>query len=332
MLKRLTLALALSGLWCCAANAEGLNRPAVNRFIGEMASQPGFNRASLHALFAKVRFIPSVIAAISKPAEALPWYKYRRIFLTHQRIEGGVEFWSQHAAALQRAETRFGVPAEVIVAILGVETLYGRRTGHYRVMDALSTLAFNYPQRAGFFRSELRSFLLLTHQQGIDPLSVTGSYAGAMGLPQFIASSYLAYAIDFNGDGRKDLWRDPSDAIGSVANYLSKHGWERGQLVAVPARVDGHDYASLLKKGLEPTTPLRKVEADGVTPKQPIKGDPAVALLALESGSGNEYWIGLRNFYVITRYNRSPLYAMAVLQLAQAIRQAHRVGAAGLEG
>lgn len=332
MLKRLILALALSSLWFSAANAEGLNRSAVNRFIDEMAAQPGFNRATLQALFAKVHLVPSILKAISRPAEALPWYKYRRIFLTDQRIKGGVAFWAQHAAALQRAEAQYGVPPEVVIAILGVETLYGRHTGKYRVMDALSTLAFNYPQRASFFRSELKSFLLLTRQQDVDPLSVTGSYAGAMGVPQFIASSYLAYAVDFNGDGHKDLWHDPVDAIGSVANFLSEHGWKRGQPVAVPAHTDGRDYKSILARGLEPKTPLHTLEADGIKPAHPIAGNPPAALLMLAASSGDEYWISLHNFYVITRYNRSPLYAMAVLQLAQAIRQAHRVGASGFEG
>lgn len=332
MLKRLILALALSSLWFGTADAAGLNRTAVNQFIDQMAKQPGFDRSSLQALFAKVHLIPSILSAISKPAEALPWYRYRSIFLTTQRIEGGVAFWAQHAAALQRAQKRFGVPPEVVVAILGVETLYGRHTGKYRVMDALSTLAFNYPQRADFFRGELKSFLLLTRQQHVDPLSVTGSYAGAMGVPQFIASSYLAYGVDFNGDGRKDLWHDPVDAIGSVANYLSEHGWEAGQPVAVRAHTDGRDYSKLLDKGVEPSTPLLTLEADGVTPVQPIRGNPPAALFTLESDSGSEYWIGLRNFYVITRYNRSPLYAMAVMQLAQAIRRARTAGTVGLEG
>lgn len=296
----------------------------VQAFITEMVRNHGFERDRLEALLAEARPQPAVLSAISRPAEARPWHEYRPIFLTRARILAGAAFWDSHAAVLQRALQRFGVPPEIVVAIIGVETRYGARTGGIRVLDALATLAFRYPRRSGFFRSELEQYLLLVRQEELDPLALRGSYAGAMGLPQFIASSYRRYAVDFDGDGRRDLLDDPDDAIGSVANYLAEHGWRRGEPIAAPAQVDGAPYRELLGRGLKPQIPIGEMKARGLRIDAALPDSQPGALIELETGDGYEYWVGLENFYAITRYNHSALYAMAVYQLAQAIREARR--------
>lgn len=296
-------------------------RPAVQAFIREMASKHGFDPNRLTALFGRAYAQPDIIAAITRPAEAKPWYAYRKIFLTSARIQGGVEFWRAHAAALARAEQAHGVPAEIIVAIIGVETRYGGNTGGHKVLEALATLAFDYPKRADFFRKELENYLLLTREEGIDPLSLRGSYAGAMGLAQFMPSSYRAYAVDFDGDGHRDLWSNPLDAIGSVANYLSTHRWQRGGPIATPAKVQGNQYRTLLDQDLKPKHDVRDLSRYGVAPIGRVNGENSAILLELEGEQGLEHWLGFHNFYVITRYNRSPLYAMAVYQLGQEIRR-----------
>ena len=291
-------------------------------FIAEMAKKHGFDRAQLEAWFKEARVRGEIIDAISRPAEGKPWYQYRPIFLQQARIEGGVEFWNQNAKLLERAEEVFGVPPQIITAILGVETRYGKHQGSYRVMDSLVTLAFNYPPRAAFFKSELEQYLLLTREEGVDPLSMTGSYAGAMGQTQFISSSYRHYAIDFDGDGKRDLWDNTADAIGSVANYFKQHGWERGAAVAVPVTVTvgGGEAQALVDKGLKPSLKVADLQRLGVKQTDALSADDRVALIALEQKEGAEYWAGLQNFYVITRYNHSPLYAMAVYQLSEEIR------------
>lgn len=321
-------ALALSAL---AVRAEGgFNDAELSRFVDRMVAEHRFDEAQLRALFAAARRSDEVLAKVSRPAEAKPWHQYRSIFLTEERIRGGVEFWERHAEALSQASERYGVPAEVMIAILGVETFYGRLTGGHRVIDALATLAFDYPKRAPFFRGELESFLLLTRDQGVDPLSLSGSYAGAMGVPQFMPSSYLAYAVDFDGDGRTDIWSTPDDAIGSVGNYLARHGWEPGAPVVAPASVIDGRYQDLLKKGLEPSATVAALARYGVAPGAGLGPDTRVALVELAaSPERNEYWLGLQNFYAITRYNRSPLYAMAVHQLAEAIRAGRGAALAG---
>lgn len=322
------IALGLSWIAGPAA-ARALDPGHVGEFIREMSSEHGFDRGELEGLFRQAALSNAVLEAISRPAEAKPWHQYRPIFLTQARIDGGVRFWSANEATLQRASERFGVPPEVMVAIIGVETNYGSNTGRFRVLDALATLAFNYPPRARFFRSELQQFLILTREEGMDPTALTGSYAGAMGLPQFISSSFRHYAVDFDGDGVKDIWTNPADAIGSVGNYLHVHGWQRDARVAVRARVRGEGYRTLLEQGLEPHTPVTGFRSAGVEPEIELSGDPRAALIALEQADGQEYWLGLRNFYVITRYNRSPLYAMAVYQLSKAIRDAYGRAARG---
>lgn len=320
MWQRCSILLFLVWLYSVGVAASpSLDRRALDRFIQEMVTEHGFDRTQLGALFEKARMSSQILEAISRPAEAKPWYKYRPIFVTRKRTQAGIKFWAEHFQILERAERVYGVAPEIIVSIIGVETLYGKRMGNHRVIDALATLAFNYPTRASFFRSELKDFLLLTREQETNPLTLTGSYAGAMGMPQFIASSYRNYAVDFDDDGRADIWQDPADAIGSVANYLKVHGWRAGGPIAIRAQVTGDGYLNLLGRGLQPHTAWDKIKQAGVIPEREVTGNPLAVLIALETGSGRQYWLALQNFYVITRYNRSPLYAMAVFQLAEAI-------------
>ncbi len=295
-------------------------RADVQAFIREMAARHGFNPARLQAVFSRAQTQPSIIAAMSRPAEAKPWHAYRNIFVNDRRIRGGVKFWRTHAAALAEAERVYGVPPEIVVAIIGVETQYGGNMGSYRVLEALSTLAFDYPRRASYFRKELVNYLLMTRAEGIDPLALRGSYAGAMGLGQFMPSSFLSYAVDFDGDGHRDLWGNPRDAIGSVANYFNKHGWRPGEQITIPASVSGAGYFGLVSRTLSPPEDsVASLQAQGVLPVGPVSGSQAAMLLEFESRNGPEYWLGFTNFYVITRYNHSQLYAMAVYQLGQAI-------------
>ena len=298
-------------------------RADVNGFIDEMVRKHGFDRQQLESLFKEVDFRKDIIETISRPAEGKPWHQYRPIFLQRARIEGGAEFWERNADALQRAEAEYGVPPQIIVAIIGVETRYGSHKGKHRIIDALATLAFEYPPRAKFFRSELEHYLLLTREENLDPLDMKGSYAGAFGQPQFISSSYRRYAIDFDGDGKRDLWENSTDAVGSVANYLKENGWESGGGVAVQAAVNGAAFEPFLKDGLKPVRTWKDIRAQGVTAQGNLTDSTPVALIAFEQEQGPEYWLGLQNFYAITRYNRSPLYAMAVYQLSEEIRKLH---------
>lgn len=310
----------------CLADSVAMAQPFQDRtdvkeFIHMMSRDHDFDETELTTLFAHVQPSEKIIAAITRPAEGKPWYDYRPIFLTEKRITGGVKFWDQYQKELERAQQRFGVPAQIVTAIIGVETYYGRHKGRYRVMDSLSTLAFNYPKRGKFFRSELAQFLLLSREEKRDPLSFKGSYAGAMGMAQFISSSYRSYAVDFDGDQHRDLWDSPSDAIGSVANYLSRHGWVTGARVTSTAVVHGDGYKKLVDLGLKPKTSIGEIRSHGIEITQPLPDDSLAALLAFETRQGQEFWVGLKNFYVITRYNHSPLYAMAVYQLGEEIRE-----------
>jgi membrane-bound lytic murein transglycosylase B len=298
------------------------SREDVQVFIQEMVVRNGFDANDLNAVFSQARARPDIIALITRPAEAKPWHAYRKIFLTPQRIAGGATFWRDHAAALARAEQVYGVPARIIVAIIGVETLYGGNTGSNQVLEALSTLAFDYPKRADFFRKELESYLILTRQEGIDPLSLQGSYAGAMGLGQFMPSSYLSYAVDFDADGHRDLWRNPADAIGSVANYLREHRWQPNRPIASPARVQGNQFGAFISEQLQPPQyPVGQLRQHGITPLEAASDQELAMLLELAGEAGPEYWLGYANFYAITRYNHSALYAMAVYQLSEQIRE-----------
>ncbi len=316
-------------------------REDVLAFIGDMVARHGFRRSELLDLFTRTRYQPGIIKAITPPtdAQAPTWPGYRQLFVNPDRIVAGARFRALHAETLARAEARFGVPAEIIVAIIGVETVYGRNVGRFRVIDALATLAFDYPPRSEFFRSELEQFLLISRDAGFDVLGVNGSYAGAIGIPQFMPGSYRRYAIDFDDDGKSDLAGSTADAIGSVANFLVQHGWARGEAVSVPARVAGEAPRELTQAGLKPSLRLGDVTALGISvegvsstlasPGVPPSPDTLVALIALKSGGPlPEYRVAFNNFYVLTRYNRSSLYASAVLELAQAI-QAGQAGQAG---
>ena len=301
-------------------NASALERDDIRGFIDEMSTKHGFKPDELREIFQKVEFSKSVIEAISRPAEILPWYRYRPIFLEADRIRDGVKFWQENSKALGEVEDKYGVPAELVVAIIGVETRYGRLKGKYMVINSLSTLAFDYPQRGSFFRSELEQYLLMTREQGFDPLSLKGSYAGAMGIPQFISSSFRSYAVDFNTDGIIDIWEDMEDAIGSVGNYFKVHGWVKGGMVAVPARVEGNDYKNIVTDELKPEITASELNKYRISTDAELSPGTMAKLLVLENRQDNEYWLGFENFYVITRYNHSMLYALAVFQLAEEIK------------
>ena len=309
------------------ASAEGLDAAAIAAFSQQMSARYGFNAESLTATLAQAQRRDTILTTIAKPAEHKPWYVYRPIFMTAERIDAGVRFWTEHAAVLARAEQEYGVPASIIVAIIGVETFYGRNTGNFRVIEALGTLAFHYPPRATFFRSELENFFLLARDENLDALTPTGSYAGAMGLPQFMPSSFRNFAVDFDRDGHRDIWRNPDDAIGSVANYLKKHGWVARQAIVMPV-MPGTANAALASDKLELKRTAAQFLAAGVRTFDPVDPELPAVLIAYESKEGAEYWLGFKNFYAITRYNRSPKYALAVAQLADAMVNKRRPAAA----
>ena len=321
---RIVIAMAMmTALISSVARGEvATTLPQLNEFIAQVAAHDGFSASTLRTMFDQVVLRPEIIDAITRPAEAKPWFEYRAIFLTPTRIEGGVAFWRAHQDALSVAEKRYGVDPAVIVAILGVETRYGAKTGNYRVIDALTTLAFQYPKRASFFRDQLEAYLVLVRSEGIDPLVPKGSYAGAMGLPQFMPTSFRDFAVVLNGDGHRDLWNDPWDAIGSVANYLYQHNWQPRSPVAVPIATNTTVDPTPLSEGnidQRPRYPLSRLRTVGIQPSEPIAGNPTAALLRFEGPTSPEYWLCFENFYAITRYNHSPLYAMAVHQLAREI-------------
>ena len=319
MLRACVMALAgLCGVAQHASAGDYQQSEQLAEFVTEMSRDYGFVTEQLNELFSGVERKQAILDAISRPAERVkPWSEYRPIFITDARISKGVDFWKQHEAALLKAEAEYGVPPEFIVAIIGVETFYGGNTGSWRVMDALSTLAFDYPPRAPFFRKELREFLMLTREEQVDPLSLKGSYAGAMGLPQFMPSSFRAYAVDFDGDGHINIWTNPVDAIGSVASYFKRHGWQAGGQVASRASVEGNAFEQGLTQGLDPVKTVAQLQALGWRSQDQLAADLPVTAFRLDGAEGAEYWLGLPNFYVITRYNRSVMYAMAVNQLAE---------------
>jgi membrane-bound lytic murein transglycosylase B len=309
--------------------------PEVGAFIAEMRTQYGFDPQVLQRYFSSVRSNTAVLNAISPKAvaELKPaWQSYRRRFVNDSKIVEGIDFWEKNEASLAKAQALYGVPPEIVVAILGVETGYGRNMGKFTVLEALATLAFDYPPRAPFFRNELAELLLLARENGHDPLEYKGSYAGAIGIPQFMPSSHRLYAIDFDGDKKIDLRRSRTDAIGSVARYLSLHGWQLGGLIARRATLTG-DPAPLLVGGFLPTTPLRELESRGARITGEVSeadGHARVALIELvDLDAPKEYWVGFNNFYVITRYNRSSFYAMSVFQLSEALRAEKAMGKPG---
>jgi membrane-bound lytic murein transglycosylase B len=290
-------------------------------FIRKMVMLHHFNEQELTQLLKSAVIKEDILKRIAAPSEGLPWHKYRKIFLTDARIEGGVKFWHENLDALNRVSQETGVPAEIIVAIIGVETGYGKNMGNHRVLDALATLAFAYPPRSAFFTSELEQFLLLCQDEKLNPRDPLGSYAGAMGYPQFMPSSFRALAKDFDHDTHRDIWHNPRDAIASVANYFVRNNWQRGQAIAVPATAQGVEYKSLLNKNLKPETTIERLSKLGVTPTETVPTNTIVKLLAFEQLEGDDLWLGFTNFYVITRYNHSPLYALAAYQLSQEIKQ-----------
>lgn len=311
-IMRFLLSLLLLG--SCAAQAAEL--PGIPPFIDEMVAKHQFRRDELELVFARALHRPAIIEAISRPSTARPWPEYRASFVNRQRIRLGLEFWDKYHATLRRAEKKYGVPQEIIVALIGVETIYGRNVGSYRVLDALTTLAFDYPRRAEFFRSELEHYLLLARDQQFDLLSLRGSYAGAMGVPQFMPSSYRKYAVDFNGNGTVDLLREDRDAIGSVANYLLGYGWIESEGVTVRADMAGEPPTDIKTPRI-----LADWAAQGVKPEAQVARDKPLRLLEFTIGEGKEYWLALNNFEVITRYNNSDYYAMTVFQLAEELKK-----------
>jgi membrane-bound lytic murein transglycosylase B len=293
-------------------------------FIDRMVAEHGFSEQELAGILGGVQIQQSALNSISRPAErVVPWYEYRNIFMNAARIDSGAAFWREHEAELMRTSVRYGVDPEMILAILGIETLFGERMGNYRVVDALGTLAFAYPPRADFFASELESFLLIYSEEGPTVLDAKGSYAGAMGAGQFIPSSYRAYAVDGDGDGSRDLWSNWTDILGSVANYLARHGWQLGEPIAVPAE-QGTAAAVAPNNRLGLDTTVGALRAEGFVFDAGLASDLPAMLVAVEgSEDATAYYVGLNNFHVITRYNRSVKYALAALELSEAITQAY---------
>jgi membrane-bound lytic murein transglycosylase B len=295
-------------------------RPEIEAFIEDMGKKHGYEPGPLRRIFSQVQPRPSIIRAMSAPGTARPWYEFRRRNVDG-RVDAGVRFWAQNAAVLERASREFGVNPEIIVATIGIETLYGRNMGTFKVIDALSTLAFDYPPRAEFFKRELEEYLLLVRDSGVDS-GTRGSYAGAIGIPQFIPSSYRKYAVDFNGDGRRDLVGSPADAIGSIANYYQSHGWKLGAPVVAPADPGEADVAALIAAGIRPHTTVSALKTQGFKVQGAVDDQTEATVFSLETENGPRVMLGFNNFYVITRYNRSQNYAMAVYELSREIKAA----------
>jgi membrane-bound lytic murein transglycosylase B len=325
-LIRLLLAL----LVCAPAYAQGsyAERPEVEAFVRELAQRHGLAASELKRVFERAQRLDAVLEAIARPAERVrTWDEYRALLITERRIVEGVDFWKKNRRTLERAQTKYGVAPEFVVAIIGVETFYGRNTGNWRVVDALTTLAFDYPPRARFFRSELESYLLMAREAGLDVFEVRGSYAGAIGIPQFMPSSARRYAVDFDGNGTIDLQKSRADAIGSVANFLKVHGWERDADVAVDARVAGEGWRAYVDGRFEPRHSLAELRQAGIEFDSPQPAGATASVVELPNAERpSEFRVGLRNFYVITRYNRSALYAAAVADLAIELKKAYDLG------
>lgn len=319
--------LLTAGIATLAAPAWAQKHPGSEAFVERAAAEHGLDAAEVEALLAGAEFQQRIADLIAKPAEGKPWYEYRPIFITDQRISEGIDFWKENEALIDEVAERYGVDPQVIVAIIGVETFYGRITGTFKVLDALTTLAFHYPSdrtrdRTPFFTKELMEYLLLGREEGLPLPEVTGSYAGAMGMGQFMPSSYRAYAVDFDEDGSRDLWRSTEDVVGSVANYLHVHGWEPGGPVVRKVTVaDDADFSLLEKRNYKPYQSVLAFHEAGYQSSADLEPDRQAALVKLEEETRNAYWMSFDNFYVITRYNRSPMYAMAVYELSEALRE-----------
>lgn len=304
------------------AAADYQQHPEAQAFIDRMVKEYGFKANDIKTVLAQAEKKQAILDAIARPAEKTkPWFEYRKIFLDNDRIQQGVAFWQENATTLADVSERYGVDESIIVAIIGVETRYGRHMGSYRVVDALTTLGFDYPPRATFFRGQLEQLFLLAREQKQNPLDLKGSYAGAMGFGQFIPSSYRHFARDHDGDEIADIWANKQDAIASVANYFKAHGWQTGQPVFVRANVSGKVDDSMVNSTARPDVSLAELGKKGIKPAVNVNGEHKAALLSYQQEQGPEYWLGFNNFYVITRYNRSQLYAMAVWQLSEAIKE-----------
>lgn len=314
------LAGLLTTLSLAARPATSVLRAEIEEFVQEMGRKHGYAAAPLRRLFAQVQPRPSILRAMAAPRTARPWYEFRDGAITAARIEGGIRFWRENQATLEQARRDFGVPEELIVATIGIETSYGRMTGSIKVLDALTTLAFDYPPRAEFFRGELEEYLLLAREDKLDAASTRGSYAGAIGLPQFLPSSYRKYAIDFDGDGRRDLLGSRADAIGSVANYYRSFGWETGSSVVAEAQSGDAELAPLLAAGIKPHVTVAELKGKGFVVAGAADETAPVTVFSVETENGSKLYVGFNNFYVITRYNRSVNYAMAVWGLARELK------------
>lgn len=325
LLKTALILLVILPTFCLGDPSTFAERKEVQEFITTMVETHQFNREQLQQWFNQITLQPSILQAISKPAEKAPWHRYQAIFMTPLRIEEGVKFWQKNETLLNQAYEKYGVEPEYIVAILGVETLYGKGKGRYKVLDSLATLGFDYPPRSKFFLSELEQFLLLAREENWNPTEIKGSYAGAMGVPQFIPSSYRRYAIDFTGNGKRDLLNGDADAIGSIANYFKMHGWQTKDLVVLPAKANTEQVKSYIasKFNPKPQHTLAFLKQQGLKFESSVKLDEnkKFALISLENKEGPEYWLGAQNFYVITRYNHSDHYAMAVYNLSQEVKK-----------
>jgi len=323
-MKRLSSVTLLSGLllYNCSLFAEIVSQQS---FIDQMVKQHGFDKSNLTQLLNKAKVKKSILKIMNPPADTgkakpKPWYyQYRQRFVNYIRIKRGVKFWRQNAKALKRAADKYGVPPQIIVAIIGVETIYGRNKGNIRVLDALTTLAFHFPRRADFFRQELEHYLVLTREEGLNPLAQKGSYAGAMGIGQFMPSSFRNYAVDFDGDGKRNIWTNYDDAIGSVANYFHRFGWQTGQPVIKATQVRPNAVKNLLALEFKPQYSLQQLKQMGLRYHGDEPDNTLGMFIDLETEIGTSYWVGFQNYYVITRYNRSKHYAMAVYQLAEEI-------------
>lgn len=316
------LVFALTGLSSHADEAL-LARPEVMAYLDSVASEHGFELAGLVELFTRIEPRPNILAIFDRPSTSRPWHAFRKSHIDARRIRAGAEFWQAHAALLDTISASFRVDPAIIVAILNIETLYGRNTGSFRVLDVLATMAFDYPRRADFFRKELTEFLLLARDEKQDPLTFKGSYAGAMGWPQFMPSSFRAYTVDWDGDGRHDIWNNPADAIASVAAYMERHGWQPEGPAMIPVEVGGSAIEDLVADKFNLHYTVAELKEKGVSPLAEVDPGERAVLFPLEVAPGEmRYYLGFGNFYAITRYNKSTLYASAVLELAKTIREA----------
>jgi membrane-bound lytic murein transglycosylase B len=322
MKLHLSFSSAMMYMMCCAS-VNAVTLPGIPEFIDEMVAKHQFKRAELEKIFAHAQHRPAIIEAITRPATIKPWPEYRAAFVNPKRIKLGVAYWIKHHATLHKAAQKYGVPEEIIVAIIGVETIYGKNAGGFLTLDALTTLAFDYPRRAVFFRSELENYLLLARDQEFDLLAVRGSYAGALGIPQFMPSSYRNYAVDFNRNGKTDLLHEDHDAIGSVANYMKNYGWITGEPVAMLVNLNNPSNMGELQS----TRSLADWRNLGIQMPQAYTPEKTARLMDFTQINGKEFWLGFSNFDAITKYNNSDFYAMSVFQLAEAIKTARYANA-----